>query len=486
MANRYWVGGTGTWDASSTTNWSATSGGASGASAPTINDSAFFDSLSGTGTCTTASGAVCTALTMNSSTLGLTLGADLTMANAFTLTLGAVNLVSYNLTCGYTVASNTNVRSIAFGTGRITLTAGNGLNVWGTGNATNFSYTGSGDIYATYAGAGPGGRNLYHGTTAGATEANTPNFYVTAGTDTVSLFYVKKLDFTGFAGTLDTAARFIYGDLTLSSGMTLSATANATTFQSTSGTPRVIASNGKTLDCPVTFNGAGGSWTLADALTVGSTRTLTLTNGTLNGSGQNVSLGSFALGSGTKTLTLGTGTWTVTGANWNANTNVAGLTVSASTGTISMTSSSAKIFSGGAKTWPTLNQGGSGALTVRQSNTFANITNSVQPATITLTSGTTQTVTNFTASGTSGNLITLNSSTPGSRATLLDNSGTVSVSYMSITDIAATGSADWQSYTSNGNVDAGNNIGWEFINPVPVIAIEYPVEFRSFTEKRRF
>ena len=28
MADRYWVGGAGTWDATTTTNWSATSGGA--------------------------------------------------------------------------------------------------------------------------------------------------------------------------------------------------------------------------------------------------------------------------------------------------------------------------------------------------------------------------------------------------------------------------------------------------------------------------
>lgn len=33
MANRYWVGGTGTWDTTDTTNWSATSGGAGGTSA---------------------------------------------------------------------------------------------------------------------------------------------------------------------------------------------------------------------------------------------------------------------------------------------------------------------------------------------------------------------------------------------------------------------------------------------------------------------
>lgn len=50
MANRYWVGGTGSWSPSLTTNWSATSGGAGGASAPTSVDDVFFDANSNTGT----------------------------------------------------------------------------------------------------------------------------------------------------------------------------------------------------------------------------------------------------------------------------------------------------------------------------------------------------------------------------------------------------------------------------------------------------
>jgi hypothetical protein len=45
MADRYWVGGSGSWN--STTKWSATSGGASGASVPTASDNAIFDANSG-------------------------------------------------------------------------------------------------------------------------------------------------------------------------------------------------------------------------------------------------------------------------------------------------------------------------------------------------------------------------------------------------------------------------------------------------------
>ena len=46
MANRYWVGGTGDWDDSSTTHWSDTSGGSSGASIPTSSDDITFDNNS--------------------------------------------------------------------------------------------------------------------------------------------------------------------------------------------------------------------------------------------------------------------------------------------------------------------------------------------------------------------------------------------------------------------------------------------------------
>jgi len=49
MADRYWVGGTGTWNSTSTTNWSASSGGAAGASVPTAADNVIFDAGSDAG-----------------------------------------------------------------------------------------------------------------------------------------------------------------------------------------------------------------------------------------------------------------------------------------------------------------------------------------------------------------------------------------------------------------------------------------------------
>ena len=150
-----------------------------------------------------------------------------------------------------------------------------------------------------------------------------------------------------------------------------------------------------------------------------------------------------------------------------------------------MNSASAKSFIGGGKVWPTLNQGGAGALTIELSNTFANITNTVQPATITLTAATTQTVSAFGVSGTSGNLVTLNTSSAGVQATLSDSGGVNSVSFVSIKDINGIGGAIWDAPTTNGNIDAGNNTGWNFGIPFGY-DIEFSPALRSFTERKHF
>jgi len=66
MANRYWVGGTGTWDGADTSHWSASSGGASGASVPTSSDDVYFDGSSDSGagfTVTISGGRTCNNLT---------------------------------------------------------------------------------------------------------------------------------------------------------------------------------------------------------------------------------------------------------------------------------------------------------------------------------------------------------------------------------------------------------------------------------------
>ena len=134
--------------------------------------------------------------------------------------------------------------------------------------------------------------------------------------------------------------------------------------------------------------------------------------------------------------------------------------------TINMTNAAAKTFAGGGVTYPVLNNGGAGALTISGSNTFETISNSVQPTTFTFTIATTQTVNNFNVAGIAGSLVTINSSTAATAATLSKASGTVYGSYLSIRDSTATGGATW--YAGPTSTNTSNNTGWIFAR-LPIV-----------------
>ncbi len=76
--DRFWVGGAGTWNTTSTTNWSATSGGPSGASVPTVADSVFFDQA-GTYTIGMAGALACLDITVSAGTVTFAQGASPTL-----------------------------------------------------------------------------------------------------------------------------------------------------------------------------------------------------------------------------------------------------------------------------------------------------------------------------------------------------------------------------------------------------------------------
>lgn len=296
MADRYWVGGSGNWN--DTAHWSATSGGTSGASVPTSADTVTIDASSGTGTLTTTIGATCSTLTINSSTLGFNLVADLTVIGTTTLTLGTITLDSYSLTTDRFNSSNTNSRTLAFGTGRVVIT-GNNATVWNTSNATSFETTGSKNVEFYYTGS-TGTRTINQGSSTGDTETNAFNVIVTGnGTDTITLSTATSylnVDFSGFRGTWTNTQHNIYGNLVLpssTSGMIIGSGAGTVGFRSTSGI-KTLTTNGNILDFPVDFNGIGGTWQLQDAMTVGSSRITTLTNGTLDLNDKVLSTGFFS------------------------------------------------------------------------------------------------------------------------------------------------------------------------------------------------
>jgi len=278
-----------------------------------------------------------------------------------TLTAGTLDLASYTLTTGIFNSTNSNTRVLAFGTGKIVITGTNTV-VYNAATGTGLTMTGTRTIEVTGIGVGGETRTLNgSGTATGGVAANAANFYIQAGADIISLGTANRvfgtLDFTGFSGsTITNISPQIYGDLVLSAGMTVTSGTNTWTFVAT--TAQTITSNGKTIDNPVRFNGIGGTWAMQDALTLGSTQSLTMTDGTLQ-----------------------------------------------------------------------------------------------------LKSGTTNTVGSFATSGTNQKF--LSATTPGTQATLSDASGTNSVSYLTIQDSNATGGAIFDA-TNATNVNAGNNLGWDF------------------------
>jgi hypothetical protein len=390
----------------------------------------------------------------------------LTMVSTRTATLanGTLNLQSFTLSAGLFNSSNSNTRTIAFGTGNIECT-GTGT-VWNTSTATGLTTTGTQVVNVTSTGS-----TAITVSTGALLEANSISYNFTGGTYALTFLNVtnqtaKGIDFTGFAGTLGAIASCtVYGNIKFSSGMTLTASNSQMGISGSSGIQQ-ITTNAKTIDFPLGF-GNGATKQLQDALTMGSTRGVQLGSGTLDLNGFTLTVGTaFTTAAGTKDLTFNGGTLVCPASSTTAFNNAVptGFTTTAGTGTgtISMTSAFAKTFVGGGSTFNcTLNQGGAGDLTITGSNTFDNITNTVQPASILFTAGTTSTFTNFNLSGTSGNLITIGSVTAASH-TLSKASGTVSVLFCSISRSTATGGATWEALTANGNVNGGNNSGWFF------------------------
>lgn len=146
-----------------------------------------------------------------------------------TLTAGELNLFNYTLTAvNFNSNSNTTTRTLTQDTGVINITGGN-VTAWNTTASVGLTYTTTPTVNFTYAGS--------TGTRIISCSVTTPiNANITAGTDIITNVgggAFGNLDFTGFAGTLSNAARTIYGNLTLASGMTLTSGGNATTFDRT-------------------------------------------------------------------------------------------------------------------------------------------------------------------------------------------------------------------------------------------------------------
>jgi len=424
-----------------------------------------FGASSGTQTITTAGITLDMPITQNAPSATLQLQDNLTMGSTrtFTLTAGTLSLNGKILSTGLFSASNTNARTIAFGTSSITVT-GNSGTIWTNVVDTNLTITGTPVVNCAYAGS-TGTRSI--GLPAYSSYTATPiSFNITAGSDNFSLAtsgVTQSVNFTGFSGSISGLLVNILGDLTIPSTATISQTSTSSiTFRGNSGGTQKLTTGGASFGIGMGVVLTGGTtFQLQDNLTVTSTTGFSITSGTVDLNNKTLTAPLVTVsGSTTRAINFQTSSIVVvngSGIAWNATGS--GYTSSGS-GTISMTSASAKTFAGGGFSYPTLSQDGSGALTITGSNTFANIANTVQPATVTLTAGTTQTVTSFTLSGTSGNLVTLNSDTAGTQATITySGSGTVTRSYLNIKDNNAKPN---NTFIASNSVNLGNNTGWSF------------------------
>lgn len=545
MAVYYWVGGSGTWNNASTTNWAILSGGAGGFGPPVAADNVTFDSNSGTAaTVTVASTAAAGVATINKSDIVLSLSGNVVIGTStgfITFTTGTISLNTYTLTTGTLASNNSNTRAINFGSGSKVIINGASGSLVQCNTLTGFSYTGTSRIeFPSLTGA----LTIRNGNSGGGVEANSMSFYFQTGSANIDFAgFAKTLDYTGFSGTSSNQARTIYGDLVGSSGMSWTAGANAITFSATSGTQQ-ITSSAKTFDFPVTINGVGTTVQIQDALTMGSSRTLTLTNGTLDLKNLTLTTGLFSsTNSNARVIAFGTGNITLIGSGtvWNtgtvtnfsytgtptvnvSNNSATATTVSTGTfteaqaltfnytvGTYTLTDTSSVYkslnFTGFTGVVPNsartiygnltivsgaTNSAGANATTFGATlgtqqittnavtldypltfngvgGTFAFQDALTQGSTraFTITDGTVQlkasatsTVGAFTTSGSTQK--NLQSTTSGTKATLSQASGTVSASYLTIRDIAATGGAVWNAYTTSNNIDNGNNSGWDF------------------------
>jgi len=323
MASRFWIGGTGTWDATTTTHWSNTSGGTGGFSVPGSADAVIFDANSGGGTVT-----VNTSFTVTSVTMG-----------AFT---GTLDFAANNNDPTLQTFSNsgTGTRTLNMGSGTWTIT-GSSATVWNQSTSTNLTLNANtSTINFSYSGSS-GTR------TAGMGSLTYANITVSAGADSFSLtgtpVFTGNFSTSGFTGTFSktTVSLTIGGNFTVGAGSTWSSTGGTLTLNTTGSC--AITANGVNINQSITINGVSGTFTLSGDLNLtGSIQaTLTLTNGTFNANGQNVSVPLFnSSNANTRTLNMGSGTWYITGSAatvWNLGT-ITGLTFNAGTSTLNFNS----------------------------------------------------------------------------------------------------------------------------------------------------
>lgn len=378
------------------------------------------------------------AITFNGIGGTYTLDGAWTINGAIILTYGTLSLVTYTFTCVTMSLNGTTSRTLNFGTAGIITCTGSGI-VFQAIGVTSLLTIGTSDIRFAYAGAAA--VTIYPSNDA----TFLPNIKVMAGTYALTInvsYYVGNLDFTGYAGACTFTTGNVYGNLLLSTGMT--ATGMSLIFSGTSN--QSITSNGKTFAFATVTKTGAGVLSLVDDLTLSNR--FNVTSGNFDAANKNISVNNvLSSGAVARSITMGSGTWTLTGtggAVWDL-TTVTNMTLNANTSaiTLSDTTTGVRTFIGGDLTYNNFVIGGAtgiSTLTFTGSNTFNTISSTKTVAhTISFTAGTTTTVSDWTVTGTVGNVVTIGSvGGVASHNLVKTGGGDISVDYMSISQSHAT------------------------------------------------
>ncbi len=294
-----------------------------------------------------------------------------------------------------------------------------------------------------------------------------------AGSQTVTqdMPRIPTTNWTGVTNTptwTTSTAASVFGSITLVSGMTLTASTQAYTFEWR--TTHTLTNAGKTWAKNFTLAAPGWTLTLQDAFTTWATNSLSVTFGTFSANNFDLSIGTFSSSvSSTRAIIMWSGTWTLLwtwGTLWSVNATLS-ITPWTSTIKITDTSNGVTSFTGG---WLTYNNiwysrwASTWSNTIVNSNTFNDFKDDGSVAhSLLFTAGTTQHVTTFTVNGSVWQEITINSTTTATHALVKDWWWTITCDYLNIQHSVATPTLTWLATNSTDNQAVSTaGSGWYF------------------------
>jgi hypothetical protein len=266
------------------------------------------------------------------------------------------------------------------------------------------------------------------------------------------------------AMTFSTGTRtpLVYGNWLFGTGVTSSSTTGAITF-SKNGT-QTITSNGVQFGCPITINHPRANVQLAAALSLGATRTLTLTAGIFDAVSYNVTTGLFSAIT-QATLRMGSGTWTLSGVGnvWVVSI-LPTLIVGTSTIVLSDNSTATRIFSSVGGYYNKITIGGNtavsnttitgtgGALVIGELASTKTVSH-----TISFASGSSGSIGKWSVTGTAGNLVTVGPTSSGPFALTILGPATTGIDYLSLTGCQISASSYGEFYVGANSQNVVNN-----------------------------